>query len=225
MKRNFQFALLVMFALVVFSCKNKKAEEATVNEAADVAKTEQTMGKSLTVDGTASKVMWIGSKPTGSHNGTIDVASGSVNVENGKITGGSVVLNMASITVSDLEGEEKTDLEAHLKGTNEGTEDHFFNVVQFPTAKFEITNVKGLEGTEGANSLVYGNLTMKGITKEVGFKAMVDVSDAGVMVSSPNFTINRTDWGVNYGSKSVFDNLKDKFINDDIELSLTLSAK
>jgi hypothetical protein len=38
------------------------------------------------------------------------------------------------------------------------------------------------------------------------------------------FTINRTDWGVNYGSKSVFENLGDKFINDDIELKISIKA-
>jgi len=45
-----------------------------------------------------------------------------------------------------------------------------------------------------------------------------------VEVTTPPFTIDRTQWGVNYGSKSVFDNLGDKFINDEVGITITLKA-
>ena len=45
-----------------------------------------------------------------------------------------------------------------------------------------------------------------------------------VKITSETFAIDRTKWDVNYGSKSVFDNLGDKFINDDIELTVTVVA-
>ncbi len=35
---------------------------------------------------------------------------------------------------------------------------------------------------------------------------------------------NRTHWNVNYASKSIFDDLKDKFVNDEIELVVKLKA-
>jgi hypothetical protein len=43
-------------------------------------------------------------------------------------------------------------------------------------------------------------------------------------LTSEPFTIDRTNWGVNYGSKSIFDNLGDKFISDDIQLTVKLQA-
>ena len=220
MKSNFQILLLALMSLVVFSCKNK-ANEAETGDAAAVA---EASGMTFNVNPSTSKVMWAGSKPTGTHNGTVDVASGSVSVENGAVTGGQFVLDMTSITVLDLEGDQKAGLEGHLKGMAEGKEDHFFNVAQFPTATFEITNVTAREGDDQTNALVYGNLTMKGQTQNVGFPAMITVSDSGVDVTSPQFSIDRTKWGVNYGSKSIFDDLKDNFVNDEIALSLKLSA-
>ena len=65
---------------------------------------------------------------------------------------------------------------------------------------------------------------MKGVTKEVGFKANITVTDGQVVVTTPQFTIDRTQWGVNYNSKSVFDNLGDNFINDEIGLRINLTA-
>ena len=221
MKNKFSILIFVMATLVVFSCKNKDAAEAQVDAAGEVAEAE---GMSYNVNTDMSKVMWVGSKPTGQHNGTINLSEGSVAIENGEISGGSFVLDMNSITVLDQEGEQKSNLEAHLKGSAEGKEDHFFNVSKYPTATFEITKISGLEGNEAANKLVYGNLTMRGVTKQIGFPAMISVGETGVKVKTPSFTINRTDWGVNYGSKSVFDDLKDNFINDEIELSVNLMA-
>lgn len=218
-------SMMVMILLVgsFASCKNTKGDEANVTKAGEVA---AATGKTYNVNTAASKVMWEGTKPTGSHNGTIDLKDGSISVENGKVTGGKFELDMNTITCLDLTGDEKAGLEGHLKGIGDPEKtDHFFNVGTYPTATFEITKVTGLAGNADANSLVYGNLTMKGETKQVSFKANIDVQDNMINVSTPQFTIDRTQWNVTYGSKSVFDNLKDNFINDDIGIKLQLSAK
>ena len=206
--------------IVAFSCKDKAAD-AKVGEAAEVAASE---GKEFAIDPTNTKVMWKASKPTGSHNGSVSVTDGSVSVKDGMITGGKFVLDMTSISVEDLTGDDKANLEGHLKGMAEGKEDHFFNVAKYPTATFEITKVTSVENKPDATHLIYGNLTMRDQTKEVGFPVQVSMSDNAVKVMSNQFSINRTDWGVNYGSKSVYDNLKDNFINDEIELNIRLSA-
>ena len=83
----------------------------------------------------------------------------------------------------------------------------------------------GLANDSIANSLVYGNLTLRDITKEVSFKAKVDVTDAGVTVMTAPLDVNRTDFGIKYGSKTFFDNLKDKFIDDVFTVQVNLSAK
>ena len=58
----------------------------------------------------------------------------------------------------------------------------------------------------------------------MSFPATVTITDNEVSIASQPFKINRVDFGVNYGSKSVFDDLKDKFINDDVELVVKAKA-
>jgi hypothetical protein len=55
----------------------------------------------------------------------------------------------------------------------------------------------------------------------------VTISNDGdiLYIKSDAFTINRTLWSINYGSKSIFDDLGDKFINDDMELKIMIMAK
>ncbi len=222
MNKFFGLALIAFFSLSIIACKDKpKGEAAKTEEAAKVATAS---GSSYSVDATTSKVMWIGTKPAGSHNGTVNVSEGSISVDNGTVSAGKFTIDMNSITCLDLTGDEKLYLEAHLKGTSEDNATDFFNVTKFPTASFEISKVTGLEGTDGVNSIVYGNLTIKDITKQIAFKANIDVSNDMVKVTSNQFTINRTDWDIKYGSKTFFDNLKDKFIEDNMGMSINLVA-
>ncbi len=216
------FSSILMLSLLVFTaCKKTAGEKAEVNDAAAVSAAQ---GVEFPVQLAGSFVSWEGAKPTGTHTGTVSLSSGSVIVDKGVVTGGSFVLDMSSINVTDLEGEYKDNLEKHLKGLGDDNADHFFNVAAYPTAKFEITKVTSLSGDETATHLVYGNLTIKETTKEVGFKANVQVADNAVTVSTPQFKIDRTQWGVNYGSKSIFSDLGDKFVNDEIALSINLTA-
>ena len=69
-----------------------------------------------------------------------------------------------------------------------------------------------------------GNLTLKGVTKPVEFTATITNEGDVMTLTSDAFLINRTHWNVNYASKSIFDDLKDKFVNDDIELVVKLKA-
>jgi len=218
-------SLLILSALTLtVSCKNDKAAEAETTEAGAV-KEASGEAASYTVDNGSSKIDWTGSKPTGKHTGTINLTDGTVSIKDNVLDSGKFTIDMNTITVTDLKaGDGKEDLEGHLKGTG-GTEadyDHFFNVKKYPQATFEITKAV----TENGKTAVEGNLTMKGITKNVKFPATVTVNaDNTVTLVSDPFTINRTLWNVNYGSKSVFDNLGDKFINDDIELKVSITAK
>ncbi|MFJ1261371.1 YceI family protein [Capnocytophaga canis] len=208
----------VIASLIAVSCKSDAKKSETQTEQTEVVSTEKPVGSVAYTVAPRSVIEWVGSKPAGKHNGTVNVSEGTVNVENKSIVSGEFVLDMNSIVVLDLAaGDGKEDLEGHLKGTGkEDAEDHFFNVKKFPTAKFVF---KSFDGTN-----VTGDLTVKEITKEVTFPATVSVTDSEVVIDSQSFTINRTDFGVNYASKSIFDNLKDKFINDDIELVVKVKA-
>jgi polyisoprenoid-binding protein YceI len=221
--KNFLKFTFLMFALSMFVACGSKGKDAKVSDTAGtVAKTE---GTKYAVNAVVSKVMWTGSKPAGSHSGTIDVTAGEISAIGDMVTGGNFTFDMNTINVTDLEGDEKTYLENHLKGSEDKNKNDFFNVAEFPTAKFEITKVTKKEGDPTGNALVYGNLTMKGQTKQVAFTAMTDVKDGMVRVSTPDFKINRTDWGIKYGSPTFFEGLNDKAISDDISLKISLVAK
>ena len=215
MKLLSKFSLLALVLMVSYSCK-KKSASAVTGEATEV---KTVAGDDYTVDGVASKIMWSGSKVAGTHTGTLNVSNGKVKVNNGKVTGGSFTIDMASLTDTDLEaGQGKEKLEGHLKSPD------FFDVATYPTAKFDITKIAGLANDENGNTLVYGNLTLKDVSKEVAFKANVNVSGDVVTVTCPVFNINRTDFGIKYGSASFMDVVKDKAINDQVGLSINLIA-
>lgn len=219
-------SLLILSALTLtVSCKNDKTTEAETTEAGEV---KEVSGEAVqyTVDAASSKIEWTATKPTGKHMGTIALADGAIFIKDSLMDSGKFNIDMNTITVTDLKaGDGKEDLEAHLKGNavdvKEADMDHFFNVKKFPTSSFEVTSAK----TENGKTTVEGNLTMKGITKNVKFPAKVTVNGGTVTLESDPFSINRTLWNVNYGSKSVFDNLGDKFINDEIELKVSVTAK
>ena len=45
-----------------------------------------------------------------------------------------------------------------------------------------------------------------------------------MMLKSEAFELDRTKWGVNFGSKSVFPSIGDKFISDAMTITLSLVA-
>jgi len=211
-------ALITFVALSYTSCKEKNKDEA-LQEISEVAEaTAEASG--FSVDVAKSEISWKGQKPTGTHNGTIKLSSGIVAAVNGELQAGTFTIDMNSIANLDLDGDMKASLENHLKGTVEGKEGDFFDVTKYPTATFELTGVED----ENGNITVKGNLTIKDKTNPVAFPAVISITDDTMTLKSSPFMIDRTKWGVNYGSKTIFGDLGDKFINDEIELVIQLYA-
>lgn len=220
-KKTLPIALLLVFTFVISGCKNK-AEEANTSQAEAAAVSESSSEK-FTVNVAESSIEWKGFKPTGTHYGTISLDNGVFKTDDGKLQSGTFLIDMNSISVSDLEaGDGKENLEAHLKGTVEGKENHFFDVTKFPSAAFEITSTESLAA---GKTRLSGNLTIKGQKHNISFPVTITNTDDQMTIESDSFTIDRTKWNVNYGSKSIFDDLGDKFINDDIELKISIKAK
>lgn len=203
-----KLALLALSAVLFISCK-----EENNNEIIETT-TESSFSGNFKMDAASSTFNWVGKKLTGEHSGFIKYLYGGFDVQNGKVIAGKFVLDMNSINVTDLEGDKKLSLEGHLKGTEKDAEDHFFNVAKYPEAVF---NATGME-----NNLLVGDLTMKDITNEVKIPVTVTKDGEKCTITSEKFTIDRTKWNVKYASKSVFDDLGDKYINDEIELSFTV---
>lgn len=165
----------------------------------------------FSIDGKSSSVKWVASKITGStHEGTINISEGGLQVENGKISGGKFTIDMSTINVTDLDGGMKTKLEGHLNS------DDFFATEKFKTANLAIISSDG--------SKVKANLTIKGITQEISFPVVMKV-EAGILTATANIEVDRTKFDVRYGSDSFFDNLGDKAINNEIKFTVILKGK
>lgn len=210
--------MIAGITLATVGCKNDN-REAQTGEALDVA-TANMEAVEFKVDPTASVIEWQGEKPTGVHTGTIQIAEGTFHANDSIVESGTFVIDMASINVTDLEGDDKANLENHLKGTVEGKEGDFFNINEFPQAKFEVTGISQVNG----QNMLQGNLTMKGETKNVEFPVNIDLNGEEIVLTSETFTIDRTKWNINFKSKSVFDSLGDNFINDEIGLTIKVVA-
>ena len=184
-------------ALATVACKNEN-NNAETTDAKEIANANEAAVE-FVVDTTESTIEWKGEKPAGTHNGVISISEGTFTANDSLVESGSFVINMNSIEVQDLEGDDKASLENHLKGTVEGKEGDFFNVNEFPKATFEITGVDQVEG----NTMLHGNLTMKGETKNVEFPVNIDVDGDELELTSEAFTIDRTKWGINFTDLSL----------------------
>jgi polyisoprenoid-binding protein YceI len=161
-----------------------------------------------TIDKVNSVIHWKGYKPLGLQAGTIKLLSGSINVKNNQITGGKFVADMTTIK----DGNSSERLENHLKSVD------FFDVKKYPTSSFTIKNIKNSnEGT-----FLIGDLTIKNTTKEVEIPATIVISTNTIKINTKTIKINRAEFNVKYKSKSFFENLKDKFIEDDFELQVDI---
>lgn len=210
--------IVAAISIATIGCKNDN-REATTGDALDVAEANLEAVE-FNVDATASVIEWQGKKPTGTHTGTIQISEGTFFANDSIVESGTFLIDMASINVTDLKGTDKENLENHLKGTVKGKEGDFFNINEYPIAKFEVTGVNQVNG----QAMLQGNLTMKGETKNVEFPVNIDLDGEKLVLTSEPFSIDRTKWNVNFKSKSVFDSLGDNFINDEIVLSIKVVA-
>jgi polyisoprenoid-binding protein YceI len=163
-----------------------------------------------------SSIGWMGTKVGGKkHTGTMALKSGSISMDGANLIGGEMIIDMRSLSNTDLNGESKTKLEGHLKS------DDFFGVEKHPEAKFV---VKSATAKDNVNYEVNGELTIKGITKPAKANLVIAKNgDAGVSVGGA-LTFNRADFDVRYGSDTFFDNLGNDMINDEVILTVKIKA-
>ena len=159
-----------------------------------------------------STVKWKGSKISSSHEGTVNILKGTLNIDHGTLVGGQFSIDMQSLATTDMSEEYNKKLDGHLKNED------FFNVSEFPTASITITNA--LRGS-GNSYKIIANLTIKGITHPISFAADVDVNGKNFLATA-KIKIDRTKWGIKYNSGNYFKDLGDKLILDEIEFDIFL---
>lgn len=214
--------LYLSIAAIIFatSCSNQSANQ--TQDAQEVL--TDSLGESYKVDVSQSMLNWEGSSLSGSHNGTIAIKEGSLNVKEGAILSGSFTIDMLSIVDLDLTDSVKNGyLVGHLNDTD------FFDTKKFPIGQFDITSIATIENDSNGNThTISGNLTLKGIAKNVTFPAKVSIEN-DVVNATASVVINRLDWGITYSSITAFPNLKaklkDKAIKDLININIALVAK
>ena len=134
-KMKKSIVLVAIVASVFTACKSEKKETMALNEE---TKMEVNNYVENNVDILTSVLTWKGSKPTGSHNGTVALKSGNLEVVKGKIKSGVFVVDLNTIKNLDLAGTDgAANLEGHLKGED------FFDVAKYPTSTFTISLLPG----------------------------------------------------------------------------------
>jgi polyisoprenoid-binding protein YceI len=158
-----------------------------------------------------TSVTWLGKKVGGRHEGAISVKEGVLSLEKGALQSGKIVIDMNSITCTDITDKEKNAyLVGHLKNED------FFNVAAHQTATLEITSAKAAKGGKVA---ITGNLTIKGITKPVSFMATVNSKNG--FKATATLVFDRINYDIKYAS-GIIGTVADKDIEDNVTLKITI---
>lgn len=164
----------------------------------------------------SSTVNWTGKKVLGLHTGSINIASGFIDMTNNHIESGEIHIDMTSMVITDIEDRKtRQDFFGHLLN------DDFFSVDQFKTSKLVLTGSKKLDN---GKSKIDGILTIKDISHPVSFIVTVEVF-TNTLHSLGELEIDRTLYNIRYGSGKFFDNLGDKLIYDEFVLQFKLIAE
>ncbi|MFN4123127.1 MAG: YceI family protein [Flavobacteriales bacterium] len=213
------FLSAITFATAAFLITSCGSNSTNAEDAKDVA-TESEV--SYTVDAANSVINWKGSKVVGigEHVGTIAISEGTIGTKDGAISSGNFIIDMNKIVVTDtaswMNEEAKGKLVGHFQS------DDFFNVAQFPTAKFEIT------GVEGNN--ISGNLTIRDVTKNITIPAEIAIN-GDELTAKGSVVINRLDWNINYDKENMSlaeaaqAKLKNGVVGKDMEIGIAIVAK
>jgi rhodanese-related sulfurtransferase/polyisoprenoid-binding protein YceI len=180
------------------------------------------------IDTAKSQVLWTGRNINGAHIGIIRLKSGWLDVADacdtahGKAASGQFTLDMDSIANTDLADTVLNRvLIAHLKS------DDFFDTALFPTATFLLRHIIFNPHAKpgNINADIDGALTLKGITEDLAFPALIEGLSGGALSAEAHFDIDRTRWNVIYGSGKFYEHLGQHLVHDLISLSVHIVTR
>jgi rhodanese-related sulfurtransferase len=173
------------------------------------------------IDPSASVLEWVGRNINNRHHGRIPVRSGRLVIA-GEEVQGEILLDMTGISNLDLQDETyRQMLVDHLKS------DDFFAVERYPLASMAIGGWQPIAGaTPGTpDHTVQGELTIRDVTRRLDFPASVVPQEDGSLKAQAALAIDRTDWGINYGSGKLFEKLGMHLVHDRIDIELFMVAR
>jgi polyisoprenoid-binding protein YceI len=205
---NTKLLLISILAVTVltFACADPAANKtkATVGNAApENGAAKPANAETLPITTENSKIDFVASKVTRSHNGSFQKFSGSIDLVNNKPEESRVNIDIEANSVMT----DEPDLTKHLQTPD------FFDVAKFPKANFTSTKIE----PAGANYNITGNFDLHGVKKAITFPATIQVAPDKVTVSA-EFSINRKDWNLTYPGKA------DDLIRDGVVIKLSVNA-
>jgi polyisoprenoid-binding protein YceI len=171
------------------------------------------------VDGERSGIEWRGRNAGTTHHGHVRIAAGEIDVTQG-IGSGHFRIAMDTIESLNLRGDPlQPVLEAHLKS------DDFFFTQLFPTAVFHVlAAVPAAEPFLSRPNLhVSGLLEIRGVKAPLEFTATAGPAAAGGLAAEAHFDLDRTRWGVRYGSSRFYRHLGMHLVFDLISIQLRVT--
>lgn len=220
--KSLSLSLILMTVLIFAGCSDTKEDLTQKNnnkkeESSDLKNKPKTTNEGIKkeISAAESNVEWVGKKVTGEHYGTVDISNGEIFVDENLVTGGSFEIDFTTIKVIDIK-----DAESNAKLTNHLKSGDFFATDNHPKGKFEIISVNKVSGDKYN---VTGDLSIKGISKEISFPAEIKISDNKVTATA-DFEIDRTLWDIQYRSGKFFENLGDKLISDNFQIKFNINT-
>jgi polyisoprenoid-binding protein YceI len=173
---------------------------------------------SYAIDLDHSVFRWTGRNLFNQHHGRIAFQSGKLEIQDGHLASGDVILDMTRITCTDIQdGSVAAMLIGHL------ATDDFFSVQEFSIAKFRMESCEAIaESAPGDfNLVIKGWLKLRGKTEAVEFNAQIAYL-GGKLGLQGQFDVDRTRFGSVYGSGKIFEKLGQHVVNDKISVSFQL---
>ena len=206
-----KFLIPAILLLFIVSCE--KSSKKKINTSLPKPTLSLSSGDYV-MDNDNSSIKWTGRElSTKSHYGSLQMKNGSLTVNTDGTVNGIIKIDMTTIDCEDLQGRSKASLERHLRS------DDFFSVESHPIATLTFKS----EGGIGAgNKLAFnGDLEIKGISHPISFESEVKNVDPKVS-ALVNMTFDRSKYNVRFRSGTFFQNLGDKLIYDDIEITVDI---
>ena len=206
-----KFLIPAILLLFIVSCE--KSSKKKINTSLPKPTLSLSSGDYV-MDNDNSSIKWTGRElSTKSHYGSLQMKNGSLTVNTDGTVNGIIKIDMTTIDCEDLQGRSKASLERHLRS------DDFFSVESHPIATLTFKS----EGGMGAgNKLAFnGDLEIKGISHPISFESKVKSVDPKVN-AIVDMTFDRSKYNVRFRSGTFFQNLGDKLIYDDIEISVDI---
>ena len=207
---------LIMGLLLIPGCSTKDKSSSKKSKALNVNEIKLNAGDYDAIED-SSEVLWECKWLGGArHDGSVQLVSGSINISETSEVNGRFIVDLNLMKCFDLtnEGANRT-LIRHLKS------DDFFDVANYPEAMLDLNSGKNISGNQFEFS---GNLTIKGRSHPITFTGTV-IENNLLYDTNLKLIFDRSKYDVRYRSASLFSDLGDRIIADDVKLTVKAKFK